>query len=115
MPTCGACGRWRPDSQTDCDCGAKHRSKWLIYYGISLCLTALIELSILEVRSNLASAELAGGPMFAFMVLCVIGASAIYLLAAAFWYRRGTRWGWLLAIGSVAVWAGTLKLVWPRY
>jgi hypothetical protein len=107
MQECGVCGRCRPDSQTDCDCGA-YRKKWPIYYGISLLLTAVIELFILFVKGELPSADLAGGAVFFFMVMCVVAASVANLILAAISARRGERWGWLLSAIGVAAWFATI-------
>src|SRR5450759_2910193 len=109
MTTCSVCGRCRPDSMTDCDCGA-YRKKWPVYYGISLLLTAVVELFILYVMSELHTAELAAGAMFFAMVSCVMAASVANLSLAAISHRRGERWGWLLAATGVATWFATVIL-----
>jgi hypothetical protein len=107
MQTCSVCGRCRPDSQTDCDCGHTGR-KWPIYYGILLLLTTVIELFILFVKGELPSADLAGGAVFFFMLLCVIAAAVANLILAAISARRGERWSWLVAAIGIATWFATI-------
>jgi hypothetical protein len=108
MQTCSVCGRCRPDSQTDCDCGA-HPRKWPIYCGISILLTAIIELFIRYVNSELHNAELAAGAMAAAMVLFVMLAAVANLSLAGISHHRGERWGWLLAVTGIAMWFVTIS------
>ena len=113
MQTCSVCGRCRPDSETDCDCGA-HPKKWPIYYGISVLLTAIIELFILYVNSELHTAELAAGAVFFAMVLCVVAASVANLILAAISHRHGERWVWVLSATGVAAWFATIAVILRR-
>ena len=110
MQTCSVCGRCRPDSQIDCDCGA-HRKKWPVYYAASLLLTAVIELFIIFVNSELPNADLAGGAMFVFMLQCVGIASVANLGLVAISHRRGEHWGWLLAAVGLTTWFATIAKI----
>ena len=107
MQSCRRCGRCRPDSQTDCDCGARP-SRWSIYDAASLLFGAVVELFILFVMSDLGNAELAAGALFIFMVLCVAAASVVNLGLAAMSYQRRHGWGWQLSVAGVAAWFVTI-------
>jgi hypothetical protein len=95
---------------TDCDCGARRR-KWPVFYGISLLLTAVVELFILYGMSELHNAELAAGAVFFAMLLCVMAASVANLILAAISHRRGERWGWLLAATGVVTGFATIAVL----
>jgi hypothetical protein len=107
MKACSACGRCRPDSQTDCDCGARPR-EWSVPAVISLLLSGAVELFILAVMSDLHKAELAAGAVFFAMACCVAVMSLVNLGLAAMSYHRSKGWAWLVAPAGVAVWFATI-------
>jgi hypothetical protein len=112
MKTCETCGRFRPDSQGDCDCASIDRTlppgtgdRFPIFTLISLFTAIGVEVAILFLKTY-QPRGFDFSPLLVYPLATAGGAASIY--SGWFAHLRGEAWGGKIAVLAIAVWVASL-------